>query len=182
VAAVQRVFLISGSLRQASTNAAALRTILQLAPDSVACTLYDGMADLPAFNPDLDEDPLPAPVARLRQHIRGADALLFSTPEYAGGLPGSFKNLLDWAVGDGQPGSIYEKRVAWLNVAARGAPYAHESLRRVLGYVAAQIVEAACLEIPVTDAMVGADGLVMDHSARLGLSRALEILAGARSS
>jgi chromate reductase, NAD(P)H dehydrogenase (quinone) len=39
------------------------------------------MADLPAFNPDLDEDPPPPTVFHLRQAIREGDALLFSTPE-----------------------------------------------------------------------------------------------------
>jgi NAD(P)H-dependent FMN reductase len=140
------------------------------------------MADLPAFNPDLDRDPLPATVGDLRRAIREADALLFSTPEYAGGLPGSFKNLLDWTVGDALPGSIYQKPVAWVNVAARGAPHAHDSLRRVLGYVGAQIIEPACAEIPVTSAMVSEDGLVTDHSARLRLSHTIEILAKACSS
>jgi chromate reductase len=72
-------------------------------------------------------------VAHLQDEIRGAAAILFSTAEYAGALPGSFKNLLDWTVGDDQPGSIHAKPVAQLNVAARGAPNAHESLAKVLG-------------------------------------------------
>ncbi len=182
VAKIPRVLLISGSLRRESTNSAALRTAVHLVPRSVASTLYDGMADLPAFNPDLDGDPLPLPVADLRRAIREADALLFSTPEYAGGLPGSFKNLLDWTIGDARPGSIYRKPVGWVNVAARGAPYAHESLRRVLGYVGAEIVEPACVEVPVTSAMVGEIGLVADHSAGVRLSQTLELLAEACSS
>ena len=154
---------------------------MHFAPGSVACTLYAGLADLPAFNPDLDGDPPPPTVVHLRQAITEADALLFSTPEYAGGLPGSFKNLLDWSVGDARPGSIYKKPVGWLNVAARGAPHAHESLRRVLGYVGADIVERACVEVPVTSAMVSEDGLVADDSVRVRLSRTLETLARASS-
>jgi chromate reductase, NAD(P)H dehydrogenase (quinone) len=175
------VLLISGSLREGSTNSAALRAVVQFAPDSLASTLYEGTADLPAFNPDLDGDPPPPAVVHLRQAIREADALLFSTPEYAGGLPGSLKNLLDWTVGDGRPGSIYKKPVGWLNVAARGAPHAHESLRRVLGYVGADIVARACVEVPVTGAMVNEDGLITDHSVGRRLSGALEILVGASS-
>ena len=143
-----RVLLISGSLRQGSTNAAALRTAVRFAPDSVASTLYEGMANLPAFNPDLDGDPPPRAVVDLRRAIRETEALLFSTPEYAGALPGSFKNLLDWTVGDARPGSIYNKPVGWLNVAARGAPHAHDSLRRVLGYVGAQIIEPGASKSP----------------------------------
>jgi NAD(P)H-dependent FMN reductase len=104
---------------------------------------------------------------------------LFSTPEYAGDLPGSFKNLLDWTVGDDQPGSIYTKPVAWLNVSPRGARDAHASLRRVLAYVGAIVVEAACAEVPVTSDMVGDDGLIADDAARGALSGAALTLAAA---
>jgi NAD(P)H-dependent FMN reductase len=41
-------------------------------------------------------------VADLRRQIEAADAVVFCTSEYAGALPGSFKNLLDWTVGGGE--------------------------------------------------------------------------------
>src|SRR3954451_14324050 len=94
-----RVLLISGSTRNGSTNSAFVRTAVGCTPNGVEAVVYDGLAELPHFNPDLDVDPLPAEVARLRGAIAGADAVLFCTPEYAGTLPGSFKNLLDWCVG-----------------------------------------------------------------------------------
>ncbi len=81
--------------------------------------LYEHMADLPHFNPDHDVDPLHPAVADLRTTIGAAGAVLFSTPEYAGALPGSFKNLLDWMIGDVQTGSIYEKPVGWINASPR---------------------------------------------------------------
>jgi NAD(P)H-dependent FMN reductase len=151
---------------------AVLRTAQLVAPESVAAVVFTGLGELPLFNPDADEDPLDPAVADLRGQIRAADALLFSTPEYAGALPGAFKNLLDWTVGDDQPGSIYEKPVGWVNVSPRGAPNAHESLRRVLGYVKANVVEAACLHIPVTPDMLD-DDLIPDPSVRSLLARAL---------
>ncbi len=92
--------------------------------------------------------------------------MVFSTPEYAGALPGSFKNLLDWTIGDDQPGSIYHKPVGWINASPRGAVHAHESLRRVLEYATATIVDTACVESPVTSAMIGDDGCIADPSAR----------------
>jgi chromate reductase len=179
VAPIFRVLLISGSLRRGSTNTAVLRSAVRDAPESVQGSVYAGMAGLPAFNPDADGDPLPPPVAELRSQVREADAVVFSTPEYAGDLPGSFKNLLDWTVGDDQPGSIYTKPVAWVNVSTRGATHAHDALRRVLGYVGAHIVDAACLELPVTSDMVGADGLVTDRAVRQQLTHVLETLAEA---
>ena len=107
-----RILLVSGSLRSNSTNRAVLRTA-QVGARDVTTVLYDELAHLPHFNPDDDADPLPVAAAALREQVRDADTLLFSTPEYAGGLPGSFKNLLDWSIGDAQAGSIYEKPVAW---------------------------------------------------------------------
>jgi chromate reductase, NAD(P)H dehydrogenase (quinone) len=137
----------------------------------VTAVLYDEMAGLPAFNPDDDHDPLPPAVARLRQQITAADALVFCTPEYAGGLPGSFKNLLDWTVGGGE---IYRKPVAWINVAAEGrGDGAQQSLASVLGYVGGVPVQAACRRITVARAAVGADGLVGDPQLRAAAAAVL---------
>ena len=46
------------------------------------------MAELPHFNPDDDREGAPVPaVEALRAPVAAADALLLSTPEYAGALP-----------------------------------------------------------------------------------------------
>ena len=118
-------------------------------------------------------------MADLRSRIRTADAVVWSTPEYAGALPGSFKNLLDWTIGDDRPGSIYEKPVAWVNVSAHGAVNAHESLRKVLCYANAEIIKGACTELPVTRPMIDDDGLIADEYVRSHLAALLETLAKA---
>jgi chromate reductase, NAD(P)H dehydrogenase (quinone) len=172
-----RVLLISGSLRSKSTNTAALRTARACAGEGIDAVLYHGLGDLPHFNPDDDVDPLAPAVERLRTDIRAADALLFSTPEYAGALPGSFKNLLDWSIGDDQPGSIYEKPVAWINASPRSAAHAHASLGLVLGYAKAVVVEPACVHVPLTAADVDDDGLIADLDQRNAVARAVAQLA-----
>jgi NAD(P)H-dependent FMN reductase len=121
---------------------------MECAPQGVQTVYFDGLDALPHFNPDLDADPLPPRVAALRSAIEYADAVLFCTPEYAGTLPGSFKNLLDWCVGGT---SLTDKPVAWVNVAAdpRRGGGAAATLATVLGYVQARIVDEACVHIPV---------------------------------
>jgi chromate reductase, NAD(P)H dehydrogenase (quinone) len=162
------VLLISGSTRDHSTNTAALRTARVLAPGDVNAVWFDGLAELPAFTPDAPPDePHPA-VADLHRSLAVCDAVLVSTPEYAGTLPGSLKNLLDWTVGsadlDGKP-------VAWVNVAAPGrGEGADATLRLVLGYVGAEIVEDACVRVFVPRESVGPDGLITDPAARAGLA------------
>jgi NAD(P)H-dependent FMN reductase len=167
------VLLISGSTRSASTNTAALRTVAALAPAGVETPFYDGLADLPAFNPD-DETAHPS-VVTLHEQISGADAVLLCTPEYAGTLPGSFKNLLDWTVGSAD---LYEKPTALLNVAAPGrGDGAVATLIAVLGYVGAQLETDACVRLPVSRDGVGPDGLVTSVEFRSGALDALTRLA-----
>jgi NAD(P)H-dependent FMN reductase len=175
----RRFLLVSGSLRAGSTNTALLRTAAQLATEEVECRIHDGLARLPAFNPDDDRYPLPPEVAQLREAIHRADAVVFSTPEYAGALPGSLKNLLDWTIGDDHDGSIYDKPVSWLNASPRGADSAHRELRVVLDYAHARIIDAACVRVPITSAMIGADGLVEDETSRRTLAEAMAALNNA---
>lgn len=171
------ILLISGSLRLASTNTAILETARAIAPDSMALTLYPWVSRLPHFNPDHDIPPRDPVVESLRAAIRDADAVLFSIPEYAGGLPGSFKNVLDWAVGDDQIGSLYLKPVAWINCSQRGAEDAHGALRKVLGYLGARIVEQACVIVPVGGDAIGPDGLIWSASIRRSMTLALAELS-----
>lgn len=162
-----QILLVSGSTRGGSTNTALLRTAQSVAPADLITVLYEGFTGLPAFNPDDDYEPLPPGVADLRAQIAAADAVLFCTPEYAGALPGSFKNLLDWTVGGAE---MYGTPVAWINAASIAAPTggadAHASLAKVLGYVGAVIIESACIRLPLARSMVGPDGLVTDAGAR----------------
>ena len=167
------VLLVSGSLRRGSTNTALLRTVEAIAPEGIQTVLYDGLDGLPHFDPDRDRDPLHPTAAELRATIRASDAILFCTPEYAGALPGSFKNLLDWAIGDGHVGSIYNKPVAWINASASptGAADAHDSLRKVLDYAHAGVVDDACVSIPVGRQMIDEGGLIAElqvHAQILG--------------
>ena len=113
----------------------------------------------------------------LREQIDAADAVLFCTPEYAGALPGSFKNLLDWTVGGGE---MYGKHVAWINASGlpTGAADAHASLRKVLGYLSTEIVEEACVHVAVARQAVGDDGLIGDPRLRARIAEALTTLAG----
>lgn len=175
-----RILLLSGSLRAGSTNAAVLRTAAAVAPPGVETATYEGAAGLPHFNPDDDPDggPVHPSVVALREALRAADGVLVCTPEYAGALPASFKNVLEWTVGDA---SSYRKPVAWINASSLAAPTggadAHDSLRKVLGYVGADIVEDAVIRLPVERAGVGADGRLGDPALRERIGGVLAALA-----
>src|SRR6266496_1825320 len=111
------ILAISGSLRRSSVNSAALRAAATAAAqDGMLVSIEDSVRLLPPFDPDLEAAP-PDAVLRFRSASRNASAVLLAVPEYAFGIPGSFKNALDWTVGSG---SLYRKPITLLDVAAQG--------------------------------------------------------------
>jgi len=140
-----QIVAISGSLRAASSNTAALRAAARLAPDGVEVTFYDGLASLPFFNPDLDGDDVPAPVGAMRALIGRADGILMSGPEYARGVAGVLKNALDWLVGSHE---FPNKPVALINTSPR-ATHALAALTLTLETMSARIAKEACVTLPL---------------------------------
>jgi chromate reductase, NAD(P)H dehydrogenase (quinone) len=88
---------IAGSLRRGSYNRALLRSARELAPEDMAIRIFDGMAEIPLYNADLEAEGEPESVQALKRAIDEADALLIATPEYNHGVPGVLKNAIDWA-------------------------------------------------------------------------------------
>jgi chromate reductase, NAD(P)H dehydrogenase (quinone) len=175
-----RILLVVGSSREGSTNAAVLRTAAAVAPAGVETVTFLGIGALPLFNPDDDREGVPVDprVAEMRRAVAASDAVLFCTPEYAGALPAALKNLLEWTIGDA---GTYQKPVAWINASGAAAPTggadAHESLRKVLGYAGADIVEEACARIPVERGLVGEDGVITDAGLREQIAAVVATLA-----
>jgi chromate reductase, NAD(P)H dehydrogenase (quinone) len=137
-----RLLSLSGSLRNASSNTHALFAAALLAPPGVVVEHYDQIGELPHFNPDFEVD-LPESIVELRRRVGRADGLLISCPEYARGIPGSFKNMLDWLVGSADfPG----KPVALFNTSPRASD-AQTALTLVLETMSATIIPDACITL-----------------------------------
>ena len=150
-----QILAICGSLRRESTNTNALKALSLLVPGLV---IYDGLASLPHFNPDLDVEGAiaPPPVEELRSALREADVVVISTPEYAHGLPGSLKNALDWCVSDG---TLVGKRVVVVN-ATPPAEYAQASLVEILKTMNWNVV--AVVELPLRGKKWSAEQIAED--------------------
>ncbi len=164
---------VCGSLRAASSNRTLLQAVTALAPADVTVRLSEHPATLPHFNPDLDGPERPAAVAAWRAAVASADGLLISTPEYAHGLPGAFKNGLDWLVSDP---ALLHKPVALWNVSARGA-YAQASLVEVLRTMSMRIVEEAGVTLPLLDGPLEPATIAATPGIRAVLRSALEAFA-----
>ena len=143
--ATTRLLAISGSLRAVSVNTAVLRAAASLAPSGTEILVYKGLGNLPAFNPDLDNDAPPDVVQMFRREIGLADGLLISSPEYARGVPGSLKNALDWLVSSSEfPG----KPVALIQTSPRAVD-APAQLRLILTTMSARLIDEASITLPL---------------------------------
>jgi len=168
------ILAISGSLRALSSNKAALQALSRLAPPGVRISIFAGLAELPHFNPDLDNERLPEPASRFRSLVGAADALVISSPEYAHGVPGSLKNALDWLVGSLD---FAGKPVALINTSPH-AEHAQASLRETLGTMAARLVDNASITLALPSRSIDAEGIAADPDCAAALRGALAALVG----
>ncbi|MEP7116991.1 MAG: NADPH-dependent FMN reductase [Acidobacteriota bacterium] len=97
-----RILALCGSLQARSRNLDLLKTAVASAPPGVCVDLFDGLRDLPHFDPDLEGAGVPDSVTRWRAALAASDAVLIACPEYAFSLPGVVKNAIDWVVGSGE--------------------------------------------------------------------------------
>ena len=143
-----RVLGISGSLRRDSLNDALLRAAAERLPAGAELIVYDGLAQIPPYDEDVEVAAVPEVVQELREAIRDADAVLIATPEYNHSIPGQLKNALDWVSRPAGKSALNGTPVAVIGASTGmfGAVWAQAELRKVLGALGGRVIEA---ELPV---------------------------------
>ena len=171
-----RVLAICGSTRAQSSNKRYLTAIGRLG-HRWAYTLYEGLAALPAFNPDIDPDHPPESVQALLRLLSESDGVVICTPEYAMGVPGALKNAIDWTVAT----SAFSGKPTALVTASLGGQKGHAALMETLRVIEAKMNVGSELVISHAQTKIDALGVVTDPVTRdrlLGLVNALEELMG----
>jgi chromate reductase len=165
-----RILGIAGSLREASHNRKLLRAAGDRMPPGASLVEWMGLAELPAFNEDEENDP-PAPVAAFLAEIEEADALLIATPEYNASVPGALKNALDWASRPFPENVLRYKPCAVIGASTGlfGAVWAQAEVRKALKASGAHVLESE-LPVGLADSAFTPDGDLVDVelTARLG--------------
>jgi len=168
-----QLLAIAGSLRHTSSTAALVRAAMRAAPPGVVVELFDQLAALPHFSPDLDVDPLPPPVAGLRAAIGASEGLIVVTPEYAHGMPGTLKNALDWLVSATEPIGL---PVLLVSASPGGAAHAHAQLSEVLRTMNLRLVDGGAHVF--SRARLDPHGEVADPALLAALAAGLSQLVG----
>jgi chromate reductase, NAD(P)H dehydrogenase (quinone) len=170
-----KILCISGSLRLNSSNIKILRALTNFTANDVEIEIYNGIGNLPYFNPEIDQDNVLASVAEWRDRLKKSDAIIICTPEYAHGVPGVLKNALDWIVSSGE---FMHKPTAVISASPSpdGGDKANASLVQTLKMMLAKIPDAAILCIPAVSAKLDGQGNIVDIETEESLRSLLKAL------
>jgi chromate reductase len=166
-----KILTICGSLRARSFNAALARALPELAP--TASFESANIADLPLYNDDVTGDPA---VARLRDQVSQAQAVVFVMPEYNFGVPGPLKNAIDWASRPGFASPFYQKPVGLMGASTGpvGTARGQGQLKQVLLGMACQVFGYREILVNGADKRFDADLKLTDEETRKLVGRYLE--------
>lgn len=167
------VLAICGSTRAQSSNKRYLTAIGRLG-HRWAYTLYEGLAALPAFNPDIDPDNPPPSVRALLELLSSSDGVVICTPEYAMGVPGALKNAIDWTVA----ASAFSGKPTALVTASLDGRRGHAALMETLKVIEARMSPETELVISHAQTKIDASGVITDSQTRDRLAALVEALEG----
>jgi chromate reductase, NAD(P)H dehydrogenase (quinone) len=168
----KKIFAISGSTRKNSTNEAILMQIAQLFKQQLDIEIFDGLAELPHFNPDIQGEEIPKSVLEFREKIAQADGVIICTPEYVFSLPGALKNAIEWTVAT----TVFSQKPTTLITASTAGEKAHESLILVMKTIGARIADEATLLISNPRSKVSPTGEITHPDTLFAIENAIHFL------
>lgn len=145
-----RIIALVGSLRSASVHRQLAEAAARVAPEGAEVVIYEGLADIPFYNEDLDvPGGVPGSAEALRAAVAEADGVLLFTPENNGTLSAVLKNAIDWLSRPFGAGAVKDKLVAVVSasISANAAKWAHADTVKVVGVAGGRVVEEASLNI-----------------------------------
>lgn len=164
-----KLLALSGSLRKASYNSAAIEALRVLAPSDVKIEIGN-IGQLPLFNPDRESEHIPA-LDELKLVLAEASGLIIASPEYAHGISGPMKNALDWLVSGIE---FPYKPIMLINTSPR-ASHALGALKEVLATMSGIVIESACVSIPLLSSKLDKDGILSSVEMSNALKAGLEV-------
>ncbi|MEO7978538.1 NAD(P)H-dependent oxidoreductase [Flavobacterium sp.] len=129
-----KILAITGSTRNNSSNFKLLKFIAEHIKVDFEVEIFEGLSEIPHFNPDLDNDNPHENVVSFRNKIESADGIIICTPEYVFSLPGSLKNALEWCVST----TIFSNKKVGLITASASGKMGHEQLLLIMKTIEAR--------------------------------------------
>jgi NAD(P)H-dependent FMN reductase len=158
--AKKTIFAISGSTREKSSNLKLIELFASSVPEEYQVIIFNRLDRLPHFNPDLDNEALPAEVVAFRKNIREADGVLICTPEYVFSIPGSLKNAIEWCVST----TVFSGKPLGIITASASGEKGHEELQMIMKTVEAKFTDTTTLLIQGIRGKLDEKGNISDEA------------------
>lgn len=165
-----KILAIAGSTRHNSSNFKILKFISENINSQFNVEIFEGLAEIPHFNPDFDTDNPPENVVSFRDKIMSADGILICTPEYVFSLPGSLKNALEWCVST----TIFSKKKVGLITASASGKMGHEQLLLIMKTLETEFEKDQQLLISGIRGKMDADGKIINSETVIALQNFIQ--------
>lgn len=154
-----KIFAITGSTRKNSSNYKILQYISEQINISFEFEIFENLAAIPHFNPDLDTENPPEQVVHFRNKILQADGIIICTPEYVFSLPGSLKNVLEWCVST----TVFSNKKVGLITASASGEMGHEQLLLIMKTIEAKFEKSNQLLIQGIRGKINNEGQIINE-------------------
>ncbi len=166
----KKVLAISGSTRINSNNEAILKAISEIYRDKIEVNIYDGIAKLPHFNPDIKDDKVEQSVIDFRKQIDESDGVIICTPEYVFSIPGSLKNAIEWTVST----VVFSEKPVALITASTSGEKAHEELYLIMKTLSMKVNNDTRVLISGPKKKIDRSGKIIDEKTLTDVKKAVD--------
>lgn len=139
----KNIFAINGSASKNSSNLKLLNRVSTLTEEDFNLIIFNGLSELPHFNPELSIENTPQIIVDIRNQISNADGVLICTPEYIFSIPSGLKNLIEWCVST----TIFSRKPLGFITASANGEKGHEELKLIMETIDAMFTTETTLLI-----------------------------------
>jgi chromate reductase, NAD(P)H dehydrogenase (quinone) len=154
----KKIFAIIGSAGKNSANLKLVNQIAGQTKDEFDFTIFDRLADLPHFDPELSIENTPKQIEDFRTSVERSDAILICTPEYIFSIPSGLKNAIEWCVST----TVFSGKPAGIITASASGQKGHEELQLIMKTIDAKFNEETVLLIQGIKGKINEQGVITD--------------------
>lgn len=160
-----KILAITGSTRKNSSNFKILKYISEHIKSEFEVEIFEDLAEIPHFVPDLDNENPPENVASFRNKIIQSNGIIICTPEYVFSLPGSLKNALEWCVST----TVFSNKNIGLITASASGEKGHEQLLLIMKTLEAKFLDNTQLLIQGIRGKINEEGKIINKETEVVL-------------
>jgi chromate reductase, NAD(P)H dehydrogenase (quinone) len=164
------ILAINGSASKSSSNLRLLEYLASQSSEHLQWEIFDELAQLPHFSPELSLENTPERILSIRKRIENADGIVICTPEYVFSIPSGLKNLIEWCVST----IVFDKKPVGIITASASGEKGHEELQLIMRTVGAVLRAETTLLIQGVKGKIDVSGVITDEETLLALGRFIQ--------